>query len=174
MTLLGRDRRSTGGTHEIFTVIDWCFGEKSIDAAYTGKNRETWFERKKKWAAEQDDSAARRRRMTDARDTFSGGSAMAKFFSSDEQCSCVATVISAGSGAFCDDRLQYSCGIRWLMRAGNFYELQSVVAVRGHALWVCRERDQRIRKKINCEQWSRIRMTIVSWAVLANVGQGIN
>jgi hypothetical protein len=23
------------------TAIDWCFGEKSTDAAYTGKNRET-------------------------------------------------------------------------------------------------------------------------------------
>jgi hypothetical protein len=41
MALLGRDRGSTGGTHEILTAIDWCFGEKTIDAAYTGKNRET-------------------------------------------------------------------------------------------------------------------------------------
>jgi hypothetical protein len=41
MALLGRDRGSTGGTHEILTVIDWCFGEKLIDAAYTDKNRET-------------------------------------------------------------------------------------------------------------------------------------
>jgi hypothetical protein len=40
MALLGRDRGSTGGTHEILTAIDWCFGEKSIDVAYTGKNRE--------------------------------------------------------------------------------------------------------------------------------------
>jgi hypothetical protein len=41
MAFLGRDRGSTGGTHEILTVIDWCFREKSIDTAYTGKNRET-------------------------------------------------------------------------------------------------------------------------------------
>jgi hypothetical protein len=41
MVLLERDRGSTGGTHEILTAIDWCFREKLIDAAYTGKNRET-------------------------------------------------------------------------------------------------------------------------------------
>jgi hypothetical protein len=41
MTLLGRDRGSTGGTHEILTAVDWCFREKSIDADYMGKNRET-------------------------------------------------------------------------------------------------------------------------------------
>jgi hypothetical protein len=41
MALLGRDRGSTRGTHEILTAIDWCFAEKSIDAAYTAKNRET-------------------------------------------------------------------------------------------------------------------------------------
>jgi hypothetical protein len=41
MALLKRDRESTGGIHEILTAVDWCFGEKSIDATYTGKNRET-------------------------------------------------------------------------------------------------------------------------------------
>jgi hypothetical protein len=41
MSLLGRDKGSTGGTHEILTAINWYFGEKSIDATYTGKNRET-------------------------------------------------------------------------------------------------------------------------------------
>jgi hypothetical protein len=41
MALLERDRGSTEGTHEILTTIDWCFGEKSIDVAYTDKNKET-------------------------------------------------------------------------------------------------------------------------------------
>jgi hypothetical protein len=41
MALLGRDRESTRGTHKVLTAIDWYFGEKSIDAAYMGKNRET-------------------------------------------------------------------------------------------------------------------------------------
>jgi hypothetical protein len=41
MALLGRDRESTGWTHEILTAIDWCFKEKSIDTAYMGKNTET-------------------------------------------------------------------------------------------------------------------------------------
>jgi hypothetical protein len=80
--------------------------------------------------------------------------------------------------------LQCSCSYSWLqggkstifsrlLMACEFYELLwSVVIVRvlrGHALRVCSECDQRIRKKINCERWSWIRMTIVSWAVLENV-----
>jgi hypothetical protein len=51
MTLLGRDRESTRGTHGILTVVDWCFGKEGLaeQLSSTGERRKL-TPRGRRWA----------------------------------------------------------------------------------------------------------------------------